>query len=79
MVAELKEQKETVKNLVELYEIDDYLWLQKTIKILATRELNNLANYLSKNHGFKTLHPWGRLMFGGSFISCSKSNAMPVA
>ncbi len=42
MVAELKEQKETVKNLVELYEIDDYLWLQKTIKILATRELNNL-------------------------------------
>jgi hypothetical protein len=42
MVTELKKQEAMVKNLAELYEVDDYLWLEKTIKILSTKQLDNL-------------------------------------
>ena len=42
MVVELKRQEIIVNNLAELYEVDDYLWLEKTIKILSTKQLNNL-------------------------------------
>lgn len=42
MVAELKREEATIKKLTELYEIDNYLWLEETIKILSARQLNNL-------------------------------------
>ena len=42
MVTEVKKGKKTINNLRELYEVDDYLWLQKTIDILSARELNKL-------------------------------------
>ena len=42
MVTEVKKGKKTINNLRELYEVDDYLWLQKTIDILSARDLNKL-------------------------------------
>lgn len=42
MVTELKHENKTLKHLQELYETDDYLWLQETIKILVSRKLDNL-------------------------------------
>ena len=42
MVNEITSQKIEVGNLPELYEVDDYLWLQKTIDILIARDLDKL-------------------------------------
>jgi hypothetical protein len=42
MVTEAKKDNKKNNELRELYQVDDYLWLQKTIDILSTRELNKL-------------------------------------
>ncbi len=42
MVTELKHENKTLRHLQELYETDDYLWLQEIIKILVNRKLDNL-------------------------------------
>ena len=42
MVNDVKKEKKIIDNLRELYKVDDYLWLQKTIDILLARELNKL-------------------------------------
>ena len=35
-------QISSLSNLKELYEVDDYLWIQKTIKLLKEKKFNEL-------------------------------------